>query len=110
MMETFCDHKFLELLRIRLGFGLKLVVDCVGKSGGLCLFRYEGIDVSLLSYSHYHIDTLVVSGNDKKWRLTGFYGNPVGDQRIHGWTLLKRLASMFCWSWIVGGDFNEILY
>ena len=72
---------------MKLGFGAKFVVDRVGNSGGLCLFWKEGIDVSLLSYSRFHIDTIVESHNDMKWRLTGFYRHPCAAQRLHGWTL-----------------------
>ncbi|KAK3222053.1 hypothetical protein Dsin_009078 [Dipteronia sinensis] len=39
-------------------------------------------------------DAVVVSYNDKKWRLTGFYGHPIAAQRIHGWALLRRLAGL----------------
>ena len=109
LMETFCDHKVMETLRVKLGFDAKLVVDRVGNSGGLCLFWKVDFDVSLLSYSRFHIDTTVISHGDKKWRLTGFYGNPVANQRSHGWTLLRRLAGLSSLPWVVGGDFNEIV-
>ena len=38
LMETICDHKAMENIRVKLGFDSKLVVDREGNSGGLCLF------------------------------------------------------------------------
>ena len=61
LMETISDHFILESLRVKLGFDAKLVVDKEGKSGGLCLFWKFGVDIYLLLYSHFHIDTMVVS-------------------------------------------------
>ncbi|KAL5752610.1 hypothetical protein ACOSP7_022808 [Xanthoceras sorbifolium] len=37
LTETMLAHGRLELLRVRLGFSGKLVVDLVGHTGGLCL-------------------------------------------------------------------------
>ena len=37
LMETICDHKVMEVLRVKLGFDAKLVVEREGNSGGLCL-------------------------------------------------------------------------
>ncbi|KAI9196856.1 hypothetical protein LWI28_027582 [Acer negundo] len=54
-------------------------------------------------------DTAVVSHNDKKLRLTGFYGHPNVTQRFHDWTLLRRLSRIWSLPWLVGKDFNEIL-
>lgn len=88
LMETVCDHVVMEGIRIKLGFDAKLVVNCDGNSGGLCLFWKLTMDVSLLSYSRFHIDTIVTSSQNKKWRLTCFYGLPNSSQKIHGWTLL----------------------
>ncbi|KAK3210760.1 hypothetical protein Dsin_015466 [Dipteronia sinensis] len=53
LMETKVDSKRLEYIRVKLGFAAKLVVDCVGKSGGLCLLWSNEVDISLLSYSRF---------------------------------------------------------
>lgn len=47
------------------------------------------------------------------WRFTGFYGNPNSSSRIFSWKLLGRLNSipeLQHLPWLIGGDFNEILY
>ncbi|KAK2665817.1 hypothetical protein Ddye_004391 [Dipteronia dyeriana] len=92
VMETICDNIVMENLRVKLGFEAKLVVNREGNSGGLCLFWKVDVVISLLSYSRFHIDTSVESCNGKRWRLMGFYSHPNSTQRIHRWTLLRRLA------------------
>ncbi|KAK1566718.1 hypothetical protein Q3G72_003332 [Acer saccharum] len=54
----------------------KLVVNCNGNSGDLCLFWAATVQVMLLSYSMEHIDVHMISPTNRWWRLTGFYGNP----------------------------------
>lgn len=108
LMETRCDHSKLEKLRLKLGYYGKLVVDCVGQSGGLCMFWSNDLVVELLTYSQAHIDVRIRQGDGSYWRFTGFYGHPVPSQRIHSWTLNRRLAAMFDLPWVYIGDFNEI--
>ncbi|KAK1392933.1 hypothetical protein POM88_011989 [Heracleum sosnowskyi] len=45
------------------------------------------------------------------WNVQGL-GNPWTFKtlnRIHTWSLLRRISSMYSGPWVVGGDFNEIL-
>ena len=75
LMETKADYNSMEVIRVKLGFSSKLVVNCSGRKGGLCLFWSDHIDVSLLSYSNFHIEVRVISHSDISWRFTGFYGH-----------------------------------
>ncbi|XP_062089673.1 uncharacterized protein LOC133796210 [Humulus lupulus] len=100
----------LELIRIRLGFIGKLVVDRVGRSGGLCLFWTGKIDVNLIEYSRNYIDVSVTSHDSVKWRFTGLYGEPDSSLRHHFWNLLRKLRDQANGLWLVGGDINEILF
>ncbi|KAK2635481.1 hypothetical protein Ddye_030273 [Dipteronia dyeriana] len=109
LMETKVDHGCMENIRVKLGFGGKLVVNSERKKGGLCLLWRDGADISLLSYSKYHIDVQVLEQRMNPWRLTGFYGHPVASQRHYTWTLLRRLRDMSSLPWVYAGDFNEIL-
>lgn len=60
------------------------------------------------SYSPDHIDLIVTTEDEIKWRLTGIYGHPNRGLRHHSWELLNRLKSLSSMSSIVRGDFNEI--
>ena len=53
-----------------------VVKDCVGASGGLAMLWRKGVNVTLKSYSRYHIDVVVKEDDGKVWRLTGMYGEP----------------------------------
>ncbi|EPS72636.1 hypothetical protein M569_02121, partial [Genlisea aurea] len=82
-----------------------------GKSGGLALLWLGSIIVDIKSFSTNHIDA-VISPQDgsPKWRLTGFYGNPLQASRSDSWSLLTRLHHQFSLPWLVVGDFNEVLW
>ncbi|KAF4388587.1 hypothetical protein G4B88_021498 [Cannabis sativa] len=95
-------------MRVRLGFIGKLVVEKVGRSGGLCLFWSSNVNVVLKGYARSHIDVMVCSHGDLWWRYTGFYGQPETHLRSQFWCLLERLADGYSGPWFGGGDFNEI--
>lgn len=87
-------------------------VICKKRKGGLNLMWREPYAVTIHSYSDGHIDCTIK--DELHWcRFTGFYGHPTIGLRYHSWQLLKRLASIHelkLLPWLVGGDFNEILY
>lgn len=58
-----------------------LAVDCLGnrrtRRGGLALlWKEEGWDVSIMSFSVNHIDVMIEDGNGVSWHFTGVYGWP----------------------------------
>ncbi|KAK8328369.1 hypothetical protein V6Z11_A11G246800 [Gossypium hirsutum] len=57
-----------------------LVVDLVGRNGGLALMWRDGMDVSIQSYSKHHIDSMVNLENNKKMR-----GRGLGKGGLGGW-------------------------
>lgn len=40
----------------------------------------------------------------------GVYGNSNSTKRLHTWSLLRHLGSMYSLPWCCVGDFNEILH
>lgn len=107
--ETKCKKERIEIVKKELGFDLCFWVDSMGKSGGLALVWFNQLDITMLSFSKGHIDISVEDIN-VKWRLTGFYGNPDQGKRKESWTLLERLSKVSNLPWIIGGDFNEIMF
>ncbi|KAL5768087.1 hypothetical protein ACOSQ2_014870 [Xanthoceras sorbifolium] len=55
LMEAKLDHHQMERIRVKLDFSGKLLVDCVGQSGGQCLFWSANVIADLLSFSLFHI-------------------------------------------------------
>jgi hypothetical protein len=110
LMETKARAKRMERVRSQLGFEYMLVVDCVGRSGGLALLWSTEVEVEIQNYSYRHINAKVCSTQSNfVWKLTGFYGHPEAHKRIEAWQLLRFLARMDPSPWICLGDFNEIL-
>lgn len=59
-----------EEIRSRLNFQSCFAVDCIGRSGGLCVLWKEQDACNVLSYSQNHID-LQVNDVDCVWRAIG---------------------------------------
>ena len=76
LIETLCNKHRLEHIKMKIGFHGLLVVDRVGRGGGLAFLWNSACVVNLLSYSQNYIDTEVEVANLGRWRLTGFYGFP----------------------------------
>lgn len=64
----------------------------------------------LQNYSSNHIDMEVGGlGDEMHWRMTFFYGFPVGSEKYKSWRLIETLHGNSSLSWVCLGDFNEIL-
>jgi hypothetical protein len=87
-----------------------IAVDSVGTSGGLALFWKREVDVTLQSYSEYHIDTVVKEEDGLEWRFTGFYGESRNEEKNNTWELLHTLKDQNNLPWLCSSDFNEILF
>ncbi|KAL5740942.1 hypothetical protein ACOSQ2_030122 [Xanthoceras sorbifolium] len=96
-------------IRVHLGFDGCFVVDRVGTGGGLILLWQNSVDVTVRSFNCGHIDCIVSDADGRRWRFTGFYGEPKQWLREQSWVLLRRLAGLDNLPWLIGGDFNEIL-
>ncbi|XP_021723977.1 uncharacterized protein LOC110691367 [Chenopodium quinoa] len=111
LSETKLSATEFNKVRTRIGDFEGLVVDSMGRSGGLAMLWRKGIDIVLRSMSVHHIDVEVRDGlRDMVWRLTGFYGWPEIQNRVLSWKLLEDLASQSQLTWVCLGDFNEILF
>ncbi|KAA3468511.1 endonuclease/exonuclease/phosphatase family protein [Gossypium australe] len=86
-------------------------VSAEGSRGGLSLGWNGSHLVRLKSFSKNHIDVEVQEDESKpRWRFTGFYGATDFRNKGETWALLPRLGENNSLPWMVGGDFNEILY
>jgi hypothetical protein len=99
----------MEAIRWKLEFPNMLVVDCVGKSGGLALLWHEGVMLEIQNYSHCHINVVIrCSEGEALWKFTDFYGQLDAAKRHKAWALTKHLAGLLPIPWVCIGDFNEI--
>ena len=109
LSETKKRSSEMEWLRSRWKFDNCFAVDSRGRAGGLAFLWSEDVSVEVKSYSNNHIDVMVGGNNAKRWRFTGFYGNPNVNQRRDSWELLRRLKEESVLMWLCTGDFNEIM-
>ncbi|CAM8887236.1 unnamed protein product [Rhodiola kirilowii] len=107
-METKAGKVRMERVQKEIGFRNGFIVESRGRSGGLALWWREGDDVTIRSYSEFHIDA--VFDGATPFRFTLFYGHPVTSKRGETWDLLRRLKEVSGQPWIVAGDFNEVLF
>ncbi|XP_057779716.1 uncharacterized protein LOC130998302 [Salvia miltiorrhiza] len=108
LCETLSHRTRLEEIKNRLNFDGCFSVDSLGRSGGLCMMWKNSYNCSILGYSRNHIDLCITNANGN-WRLTGYYGFPERSRRRDSWTLLRRLAGVNNLSWLIIGDFNDLL-
>ncbi|KAI9181333.1 hypothetical protein LWI28_013917 [Acer negundo] len=66
------------------------------------------IEAYVLFLSHNDVKIRILGG--LFWRFTSFYGHPEKAQRIHLWTLLRRLAGTLNLPWVCMGDYNDTQY
>lgn len=110
LLETKCTASARNINKIKLSLNYSgcFSVDCIGRSGGLCLLWKEEVDVTIRSFSSSHIDASV-KWESLMWRFSGVYGHPNASQRFQTWELLRRLHNGDDSAWIIGGDFNATL-
>lgn len=109
LIETKLNKERVEMVKDKCNFKFSWVVPCVGRSGGLALFRKEGIKVAVLEADRTRIDTLVMGGvSTEWWHFTGFYGALETAKRDESWALLMAIRDRSSLPWLVVGDFNEI--
>lgn len=83
----------MQKIRHKIGFEGMLIVDPVGRSGGLALLWKDDREVLIQNYSLRHISaTITLLGSDFPWKLTGFYDNPNSAHREESWQLLSFLS------------------
>jgi hypothetical protein len=80
------------------------------EKGGIAVFWWRGINVSLRGLSQYYIDVDVKEDDGIAWRFTGVYGEAQSQLKHRTWQQLKALHVDPVQPWLCVGDFNDILF
>ena len=109
LSETHLNKVKAGNLKRRLKFDEMEVVESDGREGGLLMLWHSDLNVTFKevhsNYIDIRIDESLVSG----WRFTGIY-EPGGDRKHLTWDYMHDLHPMSNLLWLLGGDFNEILF
>ena len=94
----------------RSGFDNSYRVEAEGFAGGIWVLWKDFLQVEVVA-SHSQYVHLQISNNHSflSW-LTTIYASPHPNIRKHLWGELDKLAQTVYGPWIMGGDFNTILY
>ena len=94
-----------------LPFDGSFVVDTIGYIGGLwLLWKKDEVDISMLSFTEQEIHaTMKVCSNKLSWLLSSIYASPRIVKRKILWSNVSQVAQLHNMSWLLLGDFNEVL-
>jgi hypothetical protein len=73
------------------------------------MFWNNSLNIDILGYSQYHIDTFVFGLSDDQWRLTTIYGEAQTFEWHQTWNMLKDICTNSTLPWLCIRDFNEVL-
>ena len=108
-IETHAQASRVQQLKQKMGYEGAFCVESVGRAEGMAIFWSKARSMSLLGFSDNHIDMEVLGDEEKRRRLTGFYGHPERHKRHLAWDLLRSLRDMSTLPGCYMGDFNGIL-
>ena len=109
VMETMISKERLDIVRVSCGFDAGFCLSNTGNLGGFGI-RWNGYDITLLSYSANHIIVEVSDPNGvDKWYMCGIYGWADRPQKYKTWDLICTLRNAARGPCLFFGDFNEIL-
>ncbi|KAL4296847.1 hypothetical protein GQ457_12G013350 [Hibiscus cannabinus] len=108
LCETRLYKNKTEQVRRQLGMVGGLEVEWSESCVGLMLLWQDTLQVTLRSYSQWHIDVMVDDGQFP-FRFIGIYGSCYREKKKEVWELLDSLGQQQESPWLIGGDLNEIL-
>lgn len=115
LQEIMVRASFFSLKKFKLHFHNAIVVDCEKKSGGFTILWKEDVSFEVLNFfvNHIHGRISIVSDESNQVHhcaLTGVYGHLEPKYRSTIWNSICSLGGTVDISWIVFGNFNEVLY
>lgn len=110
LSETKSNQSEIRRVQDKLGFDKSLCVEARGRAGGLALFWVKEVEVMERKVEDHFMDVFVRSDGGRKWRLTGLYGWSESGQKYRTWEMINSLGNGCSLPWVIGGDFNEVLF
>ncbi|BFG35168.1 hypothetical protein CerSpe_214420 [Prunus speciosa] len=111
LMETKAKHDRLKKISQEMGFQECFCVESLGQAGGLGLWWDNSVEVQILDFSKFLIDTEVKEKEGERvWRISWIYGTPYNEEKGDFWRWLSNCLQPGLLPWMCIGDFNEIIW
>lgn len=92
LIEIKCGSSKMEKIKRILAYDYCFTVDSIGLRGGLALLWNQNLDLSITSYSLWHINAHIsLSIPQRSCLITSFYEHPETTKRSGSWSLLNCL-------------------
>lgn len=108
--ETKCSYSDIRRIQCKLCFEHSECVEAEGKAGGLPMFWSDDISVRVGVKNSHVMDAIIRDKYGVGWRMSGIYGWADGGSKVKTWELINDLGRDNSLPWLIGGDFNEILW
>ncbi|CAF2053904.1 unnamed protein product [Brassica oleracea var. botrytis] len=108
LMEAKNSDEFVKKKTKDFRFPNYFSVPPVGLSGGLSLLWKKGVDLTILEALPNLIDTTITFKGVTSF-VTFVYGAPAAENRAAFWAKLNEVGAGRDTSWLITGDFNDIL-
>jgi hypothetical protein len=110
LSETHFKKQKAGNLKRRFNFDELEIWESDGRAGGLLMMCNNDILVTSREVHPNYVDIRINEHSVDGWRLTGIYGEPSGDRKHLTWDYIRNLHRITNLPWLLGGDFNEILF
>lgn len=80
-----------------------------GRKGALLLVWKKEVRIYFRDNTLDFIDVTMEEQNGDLWSMTGIYGEPSWENKERTYRLIRDLHAQYDLSWVILGDFNEIL-
>ena len=100
----------MESVKQKLNIEDSVIVDSVGKAGGLALFWKHWIKMIEVELSNFYIAARMTDIEARcEWTFIGIYASTDDGRRRSQWREIERTMTKWGDKWIIVGDFNDIL-
>lgn len=109
LFETKCGRKRMEHISGKLGFCNMIVVDSVGRAGGMMIMWNENVNIELCMTTERVIHCYVMDYKGMTiGNLLASHRTPYEAEKKLFWDNLQGVVEGLFGSWLIVGDLNEI--
>jgi hypothetical protein len=110
IMETRVDPEKLRNTFTLLGFDKMHHTHCRGFAGGIVVaWKVDEVQMNVVMTDFQFIHLQISFTGGPAWHFTSVYASPREELRMEGWQKLQNISRSISDSWMIAGDFNDIV-